>query len=101
MRGGLGQQTHLPMPGVVTQGHRRPVRPTNSALGAEDQIFIPAQLGRIPPHGSILGPPEDIAAGGVAQPFGLQGQVSGRPGRMRFYGIQFLIGRISLIFIHV
>ncbi len=61
--GSLGQQTNLPVPGMITQGNRCAVGGANAALGAEDQKFRPAQLGWIPAHGRILGPAEYIATG--------------------------------------
>ena len=65
--GRLHEQSHLPVAGVVPQGHRRSVGRADSALGAEDQVLPAVQLAGTPPHAHVLGQGEQVAAGTFPQ----------------------------------
>ena len=88
--GRLHQQAHLPVAGVQAERDRRPVRRTHTALRAEDHERRLGGLGRLPAHGHVVGEPEQVAAGLLAQHLGGDRQ---RPFRGRAHGAQlFLFG---------
>ena len=56
------EEPDLEVAGVVAQSDRRAVLGANPALGAQDQVLVPAEVGWVPPHAGVLRPAEDIAA---------------------------------------
>ena len=75
IRGRPGQQSHLVMTRVIAQRDRRAVFAADAALGAEDQVFVLAQVGRVPTHGCVLRPAKEVAAGCVGQEIRRQRQL--------------------------
>ena len=53
-RRGLHQQANLPVTRVVTQGYGRTICRTDTTLGAQNEILLPVQFGRVPAHAGIL-----------------------------------------------
>jgi len=98
--GSLGQQTDFPMAGVISQGNRSAIRGANSTLCAENQVFVSAELARIPTHSGVHGPAEDIPAGCLLQPIRLQRQGSGWAGGVSPNIIQRIVGVVRRGRIH-
>ena len=65
--GGPDQQADLPVAGVIAQRQGSAVVGAQAALGAENEILRPGDLGRVPAHAGVLRHPEEVAAAGMAQ----------------------------------
>ena len=63
--GGLHEQAHFPVAGVVAQRNRCAIGGADAALGAEDEKLLAAEHIGIPAHAHILAHGKEIAARGV------------------------------------
>src|SRR5439155_4049544 len=88
----LDEQPDLPVPGVVAEGDGGAVVGAEAAVGGEDEEFGPAERGGVPAHADVLGPAEQVAAGGVAEQVVGERQPAGRSGGG---GDQLVDGRVG------
>ena len=70
------EEPDLIVTGVVAQRDGRTVLGANPALGAQDQVLVPPEVGWVPPHPGVLRPAEDIAARQRAQHLRRERQLS-------------------------
>ena len=78
-RGGLlHEEGDFPVPGVQAKCGGSAIRLTDAAGGGEHEKLRASEGGRVPAHAGVLGPAEDVPAGGVAQEGAGEGERSGR-----------------------
>ncbi len=70
------------MAGVVAERDRVALCIADSAVGAEEQDFLAAQVFRLPTHSDILGPGEQVARRPLAEHLGGEGQGALGAGRV-------------------
>ena len=95
LRRRLHEQTDFPMPRVITQRNRLPIRRAHAALRAQNQKLFAAQLRRIPAHPGILRHPENIAAGTFQKLLLRNRQTSRRTAGARFNLVNIGSGRVK------
>src|SRR5205823_545734 len=78
--GRLHKQADLPVAGVIAEGDGRAIVGSEAAGGGEDEKFLAADLGGIPPHAGVLGEAEEIAAGPVEEHLLGEGKRAGGAG---------------------
>jgi LacI family transcriptional regulator len=82
------------MTGMIAKRNGGAVWIPNTALRAEDEVLIFAQVPWGPAHRRVLYPAEDVPAGSVGQKIGAERQVSRGAGRVRLDIIQIFIQRL-------
>ncbi len=80
---GFDQQSDLPVPRVQTERDGCPVRGAHAAVRAQNQDLLASELGRVPAHGGIHRPAEQVAGGEVPHDLGRQRE---RAGGARSFG---------------
>src|SRR5438093_10895896 len=71
------------MPRVIAERDRLSIRRAQPALCAEDEKLFASRFGGIPSHAHVLTQAEDVAAGPLAQHFGVEWQAARRAGCFR------------------
>ena len=82
------------MPRVIPQRHRRSIGTPDASMRAQDQDFLPAHLGRVPPHARVLAPREHVAGRAVQKHLRRDRKLPLRPGRFRLHREEGGVGGI-------
>ena len=69
----LHEQADFPVARVIAQRDGGAVGAADAAVGAEDEDFLAAELGGVPPHAGILGPAEEVSGGAFEKHLGRDG----------------------------